>query len=284
MLVEAMHGKKIGVVMSSSFFGFFAHAGFLSALRELGIPVAGYAGTSAGALAGAFAATGMEPSAAYEMLMNLQKEDFWDPDYRTGLRRGIRLFRGWTGLLQGNSLRKLLADHLPVLTFEECRTSLCIVATNLSKRSKQVFSEGSIIDAVHASSAVPGLFQAVEIEGEYFVDGGLVTKAPVLDLYRMLTPDVLIVHYIPSKDLSLHGHAFLRKTFTAYRISNLATTICRHREYELECEYVRHLGCRVIEITPPDLRIGPRSLAKGGTAFAQAAKQTKQVLFELDRT
>lgn len=283
MTVEGLIGKKIGVAMSSSFFGFFAHAGFMSGLHELGVPVAGYAGTSAGALTAAFSAGGMEPSAVHEMLMGLKKEDFWDPDYRSIVATGVRLFRGWTGLLKGISFRKLLSDNLPVQTFEECEPPLCIVATNLSTCTRQVFTRGPIIDAVHASCAVPGLFQAVAVDGEYLVDGGLVSKAPVLDLYRMLTPDVIIVHYLPSNDLTLDRHAFLAEGLTALRTSHLAASICRHREYELECEYVRHLGCEVIEITPPQVRVGPRSLSNGKAAYAAAAKHTKSLLSQKSR-
>jgi predicted acylesterase/phospholipase RssA len=47
------------VVFSSGFFGFFAHAGFLAALRELDINPVGYSGSSSGAILAAMAASGM---------------------------------------------------------------------------------------------------------------------------------------------------------------------------------------------------------------------------------
>ena len=50
---------KIGVVFSSGFFGFFSHAGFLSAVRELKIKPSGYSGASSGAIIAAMAASEM---------------------------------------------------------------------------------------------------------------------------------------------------------------------------------------------------------------------------------
>jgi predicted acylesterase/phospholipase RssA len=50
---------KVGVVFSSGFFGFFAHAGFLSAIRELKIQPSGYSGASSGAIIAAMAASKM---------------------------------------------------------------------------------------------------------------------------------------------------------------------------------------------------------------------------------
>ena len=54
---------RIGVVFSSGFFGFFAHAGFLAALRDRNIQPSGYAGASSGAIIAAMAASNMSESA-----------------------------------------------------------------------------------------------------------------------------------------------------------------------------------------------------------------------------
>jgi len=90
--------SKIGVVFSSGFFGFFAHAGFLSALRELKINPVGYAGSSSGAIVAAMAASGMSDDAIRELLLSVKKTDFWDPDeWHVILKKALGLFRGYTG-------------------------------------------------------------------------------------------------------------------------------------------------------------------------------------------
>ena len=67
IIVQDMVRKQgTGIVFSSGFFGFFAHAGFLSAIRELGIKPAGVSGSSSGAILAAMAATEMTDDAIRE--------------------------------------------------------------------------------------------------------------------------------------------------------------------------------------------------------------------------
>ena len=91
----------IGVAFSSGFFGFFAHAGFLAAVRRLGIAPIAYAGASSGAIVAAMAASGMTDAAIRETLFRVRKSDFWDPDpWHRIAGSALRLFRGYTGYLR----------------------------------------------------------------------------------------------------------------------------------------------------------------------------------------
>jgi NTE family protein len=96
--MEELKHKKVGVVFSSGFFGFFAHAGCFAALEELGINPIGYSGTSSGAILAACAATGMNTNAINDLLFSLKKEDFWDPEpwYKTATA-ALTFFKGWSG-------------------------------------------------------------------------------------------------------------------------------------------------------------------------------------------
>jgi NTE family protein len=262
--------KKAGVVMSSGFFGFFAHTGFIKALEELGIKPAGYAGTSAGALVAAFCAGGLSASQIAAHLTGLKKKDFWDPDYLSLVLKSLVLLKGWTGLLKGHAFRLLLDGFLPVRTFEECPVPCCIVGTDLTGKSKKVFTQGNLTAAVHASGAVPGLFKPACIDGRYYVDGGLVDKAPVRELYELIKPELIIVHYLPTRCLEYPEDYFLRKKFTTLKIANLTSAIAREAEYKLQCDYVRTNGCRVVEISPEVTKVNPGSLEKGPLAIEQA--------------
>ena len=101
--------------MSSSFFGFFAHAGFVQALSKSGIKPIAYSGTSAGALIAAMAASGIPPEKMFKILSKLKKKHFWDPDYISLFFKSLKLFKGWPGLLKGNAFRKILEENLPGL-------------------------------------------------------------------------------------------------------------------------------------------------------------------------
>jgi NTE family protein len=99
------------LVMSSGFFGFYAHGGVLAALESQGLVPAAVAGSSAGGLvAGAWAA-GLDAETINEALLGLRRTDFWDPG--PGL-----------GLLRGALFRRRLERLLPVSTFEACRVPL----------------------------------------------------------------------------------------------------------------------------------------------------------------
>jgi len=70
--------EAVGVVFSSGFFGFFAHAGFLAAIRELEMTPVAYAGSSSGAIVAAMAASWMNDGVIRDMLFGLKKADFCD--------------------------------------------------------------------------------------------------------------------------------------------------------------------------------------------------------------
>ena len=151
MNIDELRNKNIGVVLCSSFFGFFAHTGFISALENLGIKPIAYAGTSAGALISAFAAAGMNSTEMEEHLLQLRRADFWDPDY-LGLVRSLPSgLNSWSGLLKGDLFRDKITSLLPVDNFESCPKRCCIVSINLSKNTPEIFRHGSLIDAVCAS-------------------------------------------------------------------------------------------------------------------------------------
>jgi NTE family protein len=264
---------RAAVVFSSGFFGFFAHAGVLSALRALSIRPIGYAGTSSGAIVAAMAASGMDDQSIRTLLFNLKKSDFWDPNpFLSLIRDGLRGFKGTRGYLRGQGFARLLSA-LPVNRMEDCPKPLAISATNLTERKETVFTRGDLAKAVQASGAVPILFEPVNIDGILYLDGGIVNKAPVQTVVALWAPETVIVHYIPSHNLERSGNQFLEKRLTPFRIHHLATNIARHEAYLNQLERVRAQGVRLIEIrtkTPP---VGPTSLkTRGHEAYELALK------------
>lgn len=196
-LADRLQGRQVGIVLSAGYFGFFGHVGFLQALEDHGIKAACYAGSSAGALVAALAAAGNSAEDILGRLRSVRRADFWDPDPIGAIASGLRGHAA-TGLLRGARLRALLDRNLPT-RFEELAKPCAVVAANLTRQVAQVFTSGALAASVHASCAYPGLFRAAEVEGELFWDGGLVDKAPALALYRAFRPEVLLVHYLPSR-------------------------------------------------------------------------------------
>lgn len=272
------HTSKIGVVFSSGFFGFFAHAGFLAALRDLEIAPSGYAGSSSGAIVAAMAASHMEEAAIREILFSVNKSDFWDPDPMPTILKGImRLFRGYTGYLRGEGFAGLL-EQIPIKQIEDCPTPLVIVATNLTLQREERFTRGDLIKAIQASGAVPMLFKPVEINGSRFVDGGMVNKAPIEGLADLIQPEKIIIHFIASDNLESPENSFLKKTMTPWHIHHLSVNISRQEAYESQCDRVRQRGIGLIEVRTHAPAVGPKSLEKGPLAYHKAREATLKML------
>lgn len=167
--------------------------GMLRALLESGIRPSLVVGTSVGALNGAAIAANPTPLGV-EVLT-----DLWASLAETGmftdnmLARAGTLARHRTHLYSPAPLRSLLASHLPA-TFEELAVQFQCVAASIEKAGAHWFSQGSLIDAVMASSAVPGLLPPVVIDGEHFLDGGLVHSIPVGRALALGATDVYVLH------------------------------------------------------------------------------------------
>jgi NTE family protein len=162
-LREWLRAEPFTLVLSSGFFGFFAHAGVLGVLEEEGLLPARLAGSSAGALVGGLWAAGLPAAEIRRALLSLRRADFWDPWPGPGLLRG-RLFRA------------RLEAMLPVRTFEACRAPLAVSVFDLLGRRTRVLAAGPLPSAIHASCALPFLFQPVLIGGRPLLDGGIADR------------------------------------------------------------------------------------------------------------
>ena len=162
-LRDWLRATPFTLVMSSGFFGFFAHAGLVSVLEEEGLVPTRIAGSSAGALVGGLWAAGVPAVRIRDELLGLRREHFWDP--RPGL-----------GLLRGGRFRGLLERLLPVETFGGCRVPLALSVWDVLARRTVVLCDGPLAPAIHASCAFPVLLQPVSIDGRLYADGGIANR------------------------------------------------------------------------------------------------------------
>jgi NTE family protein len=73
----------------------------------------------------------------------------------------------------------MLEEALDGRRIEELRVPFECVAASIERAAEHWFSSGPVIDAVVASSSVPGLLPPARIDGEHFLDGGIVNSIPV---------------------------------------------------------------------------------------------------------
>jgi NTE family protein len=159
-LKEHLQDGPFTLALSSGFFGFYLHAGLLTALLDAGLVPARVTGSSAGAMvAGAYAA-GVPMDKMRAHLEAVRREHFWDPSVGFGLLRG-RLYRA------------LLDDILGDVHAHATPTPCAISVWHITGFRTVVVNEGPLAAAVHASSALPVLFQPVRVNGAWCTDGGV---------------------------------------------------------------------------------------------------------------
>lgn len=155
--------------MSSGFFGFFAHAGFMSVVEDEGLAPVRLTGSSAGALVSGIWASGTSAKVIGETLLALRREDFWDPSIGFGLLRG-ELFRARLDALLGAT------------TFEACRAKLAVSVYDVLSRRTRVIDKGALRPAIQASCTLPVLFQPLRHEGTWLLDGGIEDRPGLLGM------------------------------------------------------------------------------------------------------
>ena len=165
---------KVGVVLGGGGARCFAHIGALQALTEHGFEPVAMSTCSAGAIVGAFHAAGHAPERIAEIFHDTNMLKVLDID-----------FDGGDGMIGSAGLQEILAPHLPE-TFEELRYPFAAVAVDVQQGLSCVLRRGPLVRRICASNAFPGIFDPVEDDGRFFIDGGTLNIVPV-DVIRTLT-------------------------------------------------------------------------------------------------
>ena len=195
---RAIKKPKIGLALSGGAARGIAHVGVLQALVENQIPIDFIAGTSAGALVGGAAASGMPLSELETLGRNLRWRDIG------------RMTMSRSGVQSNERLEQYLRARLPATRFEDLPIPFAAVATELSTGKAIVLRDrGDVPFAIRASCAIPGWYlPVVDEEGRQLVDGGLVANIPV-SVARSLGSDIVI-----AVDVNAEGAKFLGPSFS----------------------------------------------------------------------
>ncbi|WP_353827534.1 patatin-like phospholipase family protein [Agromyces sp. SYSU T0242] len=147
--------------------------GMLRAVLERGIRPDLVVGTSIGAINGAIIAADLDR--ALERL-----EAAWSSRDARVLTSGMGLRPGRAHVMSTDPLRRLLEGGLEgAHRFEDLSVEFRCCAASVERAAEHWFTAGPLVPAVLASSALPGVFPAVRIGDEHFVDGGIVNSIPV---------------------------------------------------------------------------------------------------------
>lgn len=152
--------------------------GMMQALAAHGITADMVVGSSVGAMNGAYYAgaptlAGVKKLA--EIWRGLTRQDVFPVSFRSFVsflwRRDF--------LVSHNGIRKLIEDHLPYKNLEDSTIPVHIVATDIVTGESVVMSEGSAVEAIVASTSIPGAFEPVRYKGLYLADGAISSNTPI---------------------------------------------------------------------------------------------------------
>jgi len=166
----------------------------LRALLEAGIKPDLVLGTSVGAINGAVLAAdpGAEAVSRLEQLWTgLSSGGIFDANLFSRLGTAARTR---THLYSNAVLRRMLEADLPVSRIEELAVPFQCVAASIERAAEHWFTAGPIADAVLASCAVPGLLPPVAVDGEHYLDGGLVDSIPVGRAVALGARTIYVLH------------------------------------------------------------------------------------------
>ena len=171
---------RIGLALGGGSARGWAHIGVIRELEKLGITPEIICGSSIGALVGgAYASNKLDP--LEDWLKNL--------DWQETLKYLDFGFHG--GLIEGKKLFDFFLQHLTDSEIKDLPVVFSAVATNLETGNETWIKQGSLLDAIRASIALPGLFTPVHKDGSWLVDGALVNPMPV-SLCRKHGADIII--------------------------------------------------------------------------------------------
>lgn len=253
--------------------------GALKALLEHGVQPDLVVGTSVGALNAACLA--FEPSAAGVARLEALWRGLRDDDLFPGshfmqtwgrmVRRGDRIF-------DDSGLRRLIQTALGSdATFEDAQIPFGAVVADLETGAELLFTSGPVLKPLMASSAMPGAFPPVEIDGRRYIDGGVVNNVPIAPVIAM---GANTVYALDSTGRSQQRRPLIRPMdylMHAFSLARSQRLLVERRTFDSE-----RVKVILIPPVPLDFFVPFTSLAHTDALIARSYEHTARFLERVD--
>ena len=245
--------------------------GMLRALVQSGLKPDFVIGASAGAINASFFA-GAPTDDGVMRLEKLWREIRRRDIMPFGISSLFRVFfRRQEHLVDNSGLRRLLERCLGYGAIEQATIPLHVAASDRLTGDEVILSSGSVVDAVLASSAIPGVFPPVRIAGRELVDGGVSSNTPVSAAVRLGATHIVVLPAGFACALQMPPRGLVAQTLHA-----LSLVVARQLVHDIE----RHSGRVRISVVPPlcPLDISSYDYGQCGAMIDRAALTTRQWL------
>lgn len=180
--VSARSGNKVALVLGSGGARGYAHIGVIDALEARGFEIISVSGCSMGAVVGGVYAAG-KLSEYRDWVSQLDYLDVvklvdvtWSP----------------MGAMRANKVMEKLKSLVGDMQIEDLSIPVTTVATDLVRQREVWFQKGSLLRAIRASIAVPGVITPVHQGDQVLVDGGLLNPLPILPAVAAHEADLVV--------------------------------------------------------------------------------------------
>jgi NTE family protein len=278
---ETRSKAKVALALGGGAARGWAHIGVLRALEEEGIEVGMIAGTSIGALVGGcYLAGKLDELEALALSLTMRR-----------IASLLDLTIGGGGLLGGMRLTKRMQEHLEGLTVEQLPKPFVAVASELNSGHEVWIDGGSLITALRASYALPGIFEPVRCNNRTLIDGALVNPVPVSVCRAYEQPLVMAVN--------LHYDLYGRSAVVKHKASAPADQVEERAPTKVGLTGVMVQAFNIIQDRisrarlagdPPDLALHPRlndiglsEFHRAGESIERGYEETKARVTEIRR-
>lgn len=172
---------KVALVLGGGAARGFAHVGVIRVLEQEKIPIHMIIGTSVGSLIGGMYAANPDSFQLEWAAFKIEKNDILD----------VSLIYSKLGPVQGTKLENFVDQTVKTKKVEDTKIPFYPVATDLTTGETVTLEKGSLARAIHASSAIPGIFTPVQFGNRTLVDGGVTDNLPA-DIARSKGATVII--------------------------------------------------------------------------------------------
>lgn len=194
--METTEKVKTGLCLSGGGALGLAHIGAIQALEEHEIFPDEISGSSMGAIIATLYAAGFTPAQMLQLIKD-------DKLYK--ITRVLTFTPTFlkSGLSTHKMLRSLITELIPHNSFDKLIKQLHVCVVNLNAAECEIVNSGNDLDLwVAASASIPGVFEAIENNNIFYVDGGLLNNMPAQALLAncktIIGVDVL-PHKVPEK-------------------------------------------------------------------------------------
>jgi NTE family protein len=242
-----------------------AQAGMLAAMEEAGVAPDLVVGSSVGAVNGAWVAGRGDLGELGDVWRSLRRGAVF-PTHPVG---GLLGFLGRSDhLVSDSGLRHLLRTHLRFARLEDAVVPLHVVATDLLTAEDLRISTGDALEAILASSAIPGVLPPVRIDGRALIDGGVVNNTPISHAVELGadTVWVLATGYSCALDHPPRG---------ALGVALQAATVVIHQRLTFDVQ--RYAGSVDLRVVPPlcPISVSPTDFSQADDLIRRAHAHTR---------